>query len=99
MSRRRAAQIDGDFWRGLIGPEAQVSPGHPHSRPGNPNTGVVGVEAMAPAAPTSRMLLELGPECDVAVRQAPDGSLTCVRCSLRYGEGDFVGSSLDLCVV
>jgi hypothetical protein len=39
------------------------------------------------------ILLELGPDSDVAVRESDDGALRCVGCSLRYGEGDFVASA------
>ena len=37
--------------------------------------------------------LELGPDSDVAVRDGADGVLKCVRCTLRYGEGDFIAKA------
>jgi hypothetical protein len=36
------------------------------------------------------ILLELGPDSDVAVRDSDSGALRCVGCSLRFDGGDFV---------
>jgi len=44
----------------------------------------------APVTTRPPILLELGPDSDVAVRESDDGALRCVACSLRYGEGDFI---------
>jgi hypothetical protein len=47
----------------------------------------------APKGAEHPILLELGPESDVAVRDSESGALRCVGCSLRFDGGDFVAES------
>jgi hypothetical protein len=47
----------------------------------------------APERAERSILLELGPDSDVAVRDSDSGALRCVGCSLRFDGGDFVAES------